>query len=108
MAEQKYKARSFDEGIDAPLGFVSMPSWVPAGPNCYAIQLTGDCLEPELSDGDLVFCDPDVEPVPGDFVAIWWKEQTEIPHIKRLAFALPDRKFWEWKVTLFPFWLQRC
>ena len=39
-----------------------------AGRNIVGIQVSGDCLEPELSHGDVVFVDMDIAPEDGDLV----------------------------------------
>jgi hypothetical protein len=77
----------------APLGHVQpMPN---GGPNCYAVKTIGDCMAPDVNDGDLVLCDPDQLPMAGDYVAVWWKGGERPPNIKRLVTTLPPRAFWD-------------
>lgn len=44
--------------------------WVEAdyGPLCIALVIEGDSMEPEFREGDLIIVDPDITPLPGDFV----------------------------------------
>ncbi|GHA05458.1 repressor [Oceanisphaera arctica] len=39
------------------------------GERAFGMRISGDSMTPEFSDGDLVIIDPDIEPVPGDYVA---------------------------------------
>lgn len=39
------------------------------GEGAFAMRINGDSMQPDFSEGDLVIIDPDIEPVPGDFVA---------------------------------------
>lgn len=39
------------------------------GDRAFAMRISGDSMTPEFGEGDLVIIDPDIEPVPGDYVA---------------------------------------
>lgn len=39
------------------------------GELAFAMRLAGDSMTPEFNEGDLIIIDPDIEPVPGDYVA---------------------------------------
>lgn len=39
------------------------------GERAFAMRISGDSMTPEFGEGDLVIIDPDIEPVPGDYVA---------------------------------------
>lgn len=41
----------------------------PVSARAFALRITGDSMEPDFGDGDIVVIDPDVEPLSGDFVA---------------------------------------
>ena len=76
-------------------GFLSVPTKLKLGPKCYAVAIDGDCMAPEFRHGERVICDPDNwEITHGDTIAIWWKDHTRQPLIKRLVFGLPDQRFW--------------
>ena len=51
-----------------------LPPDFDSGPDVYAMSVTGDCVEPTISDGDHLICSSSEEPRPGDFVAIWFAE----------------------------------
>jgi SOS-response transcriptional repressor LexA len=38
------------------------------GPHAFALTLRGESMEPEFKEGDTIIIDPDVKPMPGDFV----------------------------------------
>lgn len=40
------------------------------GPRSYALQIVGDSMEEDFRAGDVVVIDPDIEPMPGDFVHV--------------------------------------
>lgn len=40
------------------------------GAKSYALQVVGDSMEEEFRAGDVVIIDPDLDPVPGDFVHV--------------------------------------
>ena len=46
------------------------PALTEGRPNAYAAFISGDCLEPEIADGDLILVDPDKAPARGDFVLL--------------------------------------
>jgi hypothetical protein len=68
--------------------FAVLSAGMNAGPKSYGALVTGDCLAPAYCDGDIIACDPDQSPGEGDFIAIWWKDSTRLPSIKRLASLL--------------------
>lgn len=74
---------------------VACPTSANPGPNAYALAGSGDCLVPLVHPGDILVCDPDQAPGPGDLIAIWWKNGDMQPLIKRLAFALPPKSWWD-------------
>lgn len=39
------------------------------GEAAFAMRISGDSMQPEFGEGDLVIIDPDIEPIPGDYVA---------------------------------------
>ena len=39
------------------------------GDRAFAMRISGDSMAPEFGEGDLVIIDPDIDPVPGDYVA---------------------------------------
>lgn len=51
--------------------------------DAYALRLTGDCLEPEVYEGDWAIASPSRRPRAGEFVVLWPKEGT--PLLKRLV-----------------------
>lgn len=77
-----------------PMGLVTIPRNLKAGPRTYATRGDGNCLEPRVHHGDIVVCDPDQVPAPGDIVAIWWKDGKRQPLIKVLSFDLPEKDLW--------------
>lgn len=74
---------------------VVCPKSARPGPKTYALATDGDCLLPEYKSGDIMICDPDQDPEPGDLVGIWWKDGSIQPSIKRLVFSLPPRSWWD-------------
>ncbi len=78
-----------------PLAHARVSPTMKPGPNAYALRTEGDCLAPDINDGDVVICDPDAQPSLGDFIAIWWKGGSMPPGIKRLVSTLPPRAFWD-------------
>lgn len=79
----------------SPLSFVKVPLSLEAGENTYALKADGDCLSPFYCPGDILVCDPDQAPAPGDFVAVWWRGGVRLPSAKRLVRALPPRDLWK-------------
>lgn len=77
-----------------PLGFAQVPEGVSAGPDCYALAVEGEQLSPQYQNGDVLLCDPDAMPEPGDFVAVWWRDSKQ-PSVKRLTHALPPGELGE-------------
>lgn len=60
-------------GAFAEVPDISMTDeWVTAtqnvGPRSFALRVKGDSMEPDFPDGMIVVFDPDLDPVPGDFV----------------------------------------
>jgi peptidase S24-like protein len=58
------------------------------GAYAYALILTGECLDPEMRDGDYVVVAPGMDYQPGDFVVLQWKDG-RVPSVKRLVMAPP-------------------
>jgi SOS-response transcriptional repressor LexA len=50
--------------------------WTPKGV-AFALEITGESMLPEFGDGDVVFVDTGVEPLPGDFVVAAIEGQAE-------------------------------
>jgi hypothetical protein len=71
--------------------FAVLSAGMNAGPTSYGAMVTGDCLLPDYHDGDVIVCDPDRSPKEGDFVAIWWKNATRLPSVKRLALSISGK-----------------
>lgn len=40
----------------------------PVGRHTYALKVSGDSMEPEFTDGQILIIEPELEPMPGDFV----------------------------------------
>lgn len=40
----------------------------PLGPHAFALTVRGESMQPEFREGDTIIVDPDVKPMPGDFV----------------------------------------
>ena len=40
----------------------------PLGPHAFALTVRGDSMQPEFREGDTIIVDPDINPLPGDFV----------------------------------------
>jgi peptidase S24-like protein len=55
----------------------------------YALIVTGDCLDPEICDGDYALVAPEMAYERGDFVVLLWKDG-RVPSVKRLAMAPPS------------------
>lgn len=85
---------SLEHSMSNPLGFAPTPDGVNAGPDCYALVVEGEHLSPQYQNGDVLLCDPDAKPEPGDFVAVWWRD-SEQSSVKRLALALPPGELGE-------------
>ncbi len=58
----------------------------------YALVVEGNCLHPEIGDGDTVVIDPATWPQPGDFVAIHFNTGAQ-PIVKRLVDKVYPRNF---------------
>ena len=69
---------------------IACPKSACPGPKSYAMSAEGDCLLPEYKSGDIVICDPDQSPEPGDLVGIWWKDGARQPWIKKLFAPIPS------------------
>jgi SOS-response transcriptional repressor LexA len=50
--------------------------WTPKGA-AFALEITGESMTPEFGEGDLVFIDTGVEPLPGDYVVAAIQGQAE-------------------------------
>ncbi|SRR5260221_6197714 len=75
--------------IAPPTGTYPMPAEDFRGkddPGLYIVGLEGNCLEPEVYEGDKLVVSPATKPKAGDFVAIWFHNGS--PIVKRL-FAMP-------------------
>ena len=55
---------------EPPIDSVRVPKGINPGLNAYAVLAKGECLLSEYKSGDVIVCDPDQLPEPGDFVAI--------------------------------------
>lgn len=49
-------------------GFDEIYTDLPLGPNAFALEIRGDSMAPDFTEGDRVIIDPAVRPQPGDFV----------------------------------------
>ena len=95
MAKKHSNQHSLDAVLKRkPIGTALIPKSLNPGPKTYAIRGDGDCLEPTIHHGDTLVCDPDAPPEPGDLIAIWWKDGSRQPLIKRLTLGLPDKNYW--------------
>lgn len=47
------------------------------GPRAFALEIRGDSMEPEFHAGDRVIVDPDVAPLPGDYVVAKLEDEQE-------------------------------
>lgn len=45
-------------------------TYFPCSAGSFALVVSGDSMEPDFHDGDVVVIDPEVDPVPGDFVFV--------------------------------------
>lgn len=79
-------------GLDAraPVGKVQIPSKYAdllTKPDVYAVCCRGDCMEPEVAEGDVLLVDPHSTPRSGDLVALFVKQGgVEGGLVKRLVF----------------------
>jgi phage repressor protein C with HTH and peptisase S24 domain len=71
---------------------IRVPTSLNPGQNSYALTASGMCLAPIYGSGDVLICDPDQPPLPGDFVSVWWKDGKRQPSAKRLVLALPPKE----------------
>ena len=62
-----------------------------AWPDAYAMQTQGDCLAPEIGDGDWVVASPSAPLRCGDYGVLYGKEGA--PSVKRLV-IIPDPDLW--------------
>lgn len=72
--------------------FVMIPDSVAlAYPGCFAVVVDGDCLAPDVRDGDLLVIDPHARPGRGDIVLCSRGLAMDAPHLARFvrADALP-------------------
>ena len=68
-------------------GYLKMPERFCglAGKNPRATYIKGDCLEPVISDGDMIIFDPDRWPKAGEYVVLYPKDPAKKPGVKRLV-----------------------
>ncbi|HEX2892278.1 S24 family peptidase, partial [Vineibacter terrae] len=45
-----------------------VPAYRQLGPHAFALRIKGDSMEPQFHEGDIIIVDPDIEPMPGNFV----------------------------------------
>lgn len=45
-----------------------IPTTAPINRHTYALQVRGDSMEPDIPDGSVVIVEPDMDPLPGDYV----------------------------------------
>ncbi len=73
-----------------PIGRLRIPRKYLDGcddPEVYAAPVTGDCLAPDINDGDQALVSPATWPEPCDFVIVWPKDGS--PAIKQLVLQVP-------------------
>lgn len=61
------------EAVTDPYSVGDAEDWIvpdsdTIGPHCFALRVDGRSMEPQFGDGDVIIVDPEVEPMPGDFV----------------------------------------
>lgn len=49
-------------------GMEMVTTSAPVGKHTYALKVSGDSMEPEFMDGQILIVEPELEPMPGDFV----------------------------------------
>lgn len=57
----------FWDALDYADGWIDIPS---TDPNAYALRVRGDSMSPAIRDGWVVWCEPNREPVPGEYVMV--------------------------------------
>lgn len=66
------QAGSFKEHVDnlhpGDGGIELIPTTVPVNRYTFALRVSGDSMEPEFMDGMILVIEPELEPMPGDFV----------------------------------------
>lgn len=71
--------------------------------NLYALRVKGDCMEPKLSDGDIIYVDPRAEPRDGQVVVALLDGEHTLKRFQRkggIAYLVPDnKKYQRIKVT---------
>lgn len=74
--------------VDPPSLFDAAYRWTShvaeVGPRAYAVQVSGDVMEPEISDGSILIVDPDRVPEDGQVVIVR-HQGDETPSVKRLV-----------------------
>jgi SOS-response transcriptional repressor LexA len=70
----------------------------PTGPNAQAIILNDSSMEPDFKAGDIIVVDPDIEPLPGDYVCVLVK--TSHTHLFRRFRLVPAGKGNEMTIEL--------
>lgn len=75
--------------IDYPVGhgdgFVDVPT---RDPNAYALRVKGQSMAPAIRDGWLVVCEPNSEPIPGEYVLVKTVDGRSM--IKELLYSKPE------------------
>ena len=62
-------ASKFAEIPDLVYGYAEDYIYAPVkGERLFALRVEGDCMEPEFIDGDIIVVNPDIEPLPNDYV----------------------------------------
>ncbi len=75
-----------------PIGEILCPrKIVEAWPDAYAVTVDGDCLAPEIGDGDCVVASPSAPLRSGDYALLYGKKGGA--SVKRLV-TVPDPKLW--------------
>lgn len=49
-------------------GMEMIPTTVPVGAHTFALRVSGDSMEPRFPNGVLLIVEPELDPMPGDFV----------------------------------------
>ena len=66
LEERRIRADWLSVHQTREIGAVEIPDSFCAGPKSYAMTAEGDCLAPQFQDGDIIVCDPDQVPTPGN------------------------------------------
>lgn len=65
------------EDYEPQYGAELLPCPVKCSPDTYVLRLHGVSMEPKFHDGDLIFVDPNVEPVHGKYVVVMLEDTAE-------------------------------